>query len=135
MAIRQRFVILTHTPPSGVTHCDGGNPESYWARYRRRPASPGRRHRMVAAQFPALEGDTPVYVAGHRGLAGAAVWRALERRGATNLIGATSQELDLRDRETTTAFVRKYRPRVMVVAAAKVGGILANSTYPADFLS
>jgi len=89
----------------------------------------------MPAEFPRLAEDTPIYVAGHRGLAGAAIWRALERRGCTNLVGATSQEVDLRDRDATTAFVRKNRPQVMVVAAARVGGILANSTYPADFLS
>jgi GDP-L-fucose synthase len=89
----------------------------------------------MPAQFPRLAEDTPIYVAGHRGLAGAAIWRSLERRGCTNLVGATSQDVDLRDRDATTAFVRKYRPSVMVVAAARVGGILANSTYPAEFLS
>jgi GDP-L-fucose synthase len=89
---------------------------------------------MTAAQLPRLEADTPIYVAGHRGLAGSAIWRALERRGCENLVGATSDEVDLRDRDATTAFVRKHRPRVMVVAAARVGGILANATYPADFL-
>ena len=89
----------------------------------------------MPAQFPRLAEDTPIYVAGHRGLAGAAIWRALEGRGCTNLVGATSQEVDLRDRDATTAFVRKHRPQVVVVAAARVGGILANSTYPADFLS
>jgi GDP-L-fucose synthase len=90
---------------------------------------------MAPARLPRLAADTPIYVAGHRGLAGSAVWRALERRGCRNLIGAGSDELDLRDRDATTAFVRKHRPQVMVVAAARVGGILANSTYPADFLS
>jgi len=89
---------------------------------------------MTAAQLPRLEADTPIYVAGHRGLAGSAIWRALERRGCENLVGATSGEVDLRDRDATMAFVRKHRPQVMVVAAARVGGILANSTYPADFL-
>jgi GDP-L-fucose synthase len=79
--------------------------------------------------------ETAVYVAGHRGLAGSAVWRALEARGCRNLIGARSSEVDLRDRDATFAFVGKRRPEVMVVAAAKVGGILANDTYPAEFLS
>ena len=79
--------------------------------------------------------QTPIYVAGHRGLAGSAVWRALEARGCANLIGATSSEVDLRDREAAFAFVRTQRPEVMVIAAAKVGGILANDSYPAEFLS
>ncbi|MBI5230783.1 MAG: GDP-L-fucose synthase [Coriobacteriales bacterium] len=76
-----------------------------------------------------------VYVAGHRGLVGSAVWRAFEARGCDDLVGATSRDLDLRDRGPTFAFVGAQRPDVMVIAAAKVGGILANSTYPAQFLS
>ncbi len=84
--------------------------------------------------FP-LEPALPIYVAGHRGLAGSAVWRALEARGCTNLIGATSAELDLRNREHTFDFIAQRRPAVIVGAAARVGGILANNTYPADFLS
>jgi GDP-L-fucose synthase len=84
--------------------------------------------------FP-LSPEQTVYVAGHRGLAGSAVWRALEARGHRNLLGARSGEVDLRDRDATLTFVGKHRPDVMVVAAAKVGGILANSTYPAEFLS
>jgi GDP-L-fucose synthase len=82
-----------------------------------------------------LNEDTAIYIAGHRGLAGSAVWRALEQRGCRNLIGAGSAEVDLRDRDATLTFVAKQRPAVMVVAAAKVGGILANDSYPADFLS
>ena len=82
-----------------------------------------------------LGAETPIYVAGHRGLAGSAVWRALEARGCANLIGARSAEVDLRDRDAAFAFVGKHRPEVLVVAAAKVGGILANDSYPAEFLS
>ncbi len=82
-----------------------------------------------------LSGSTPVYVAGHRGLVGSAVWRALQARGCRALIGATSAEVDLRDRDAAFAFVGARRPEVMVIAAARVGGILANSTYPAEFLS
>ncbi len=74
-------------------------------------------------------------MAGHRGLAGSAVWRALAGRGFDHLVGATSSEVDLRDREATMDFVSAKRPDVMVVAAARVGGILANDTYPAEFLS
>jgi GDP-L-fucose synthase len=85
--------------------------------------------------LPRLTEDTTIYIAGHRGLAGSAVWRALEQSGRTNLIGATSAEVDLRDRDATMTFVGKQRPDVMVVAAAKVGGIIANDTYPAEFLS
>jgi GDP-L-fucose synthase len=77
----------------------------------------------------------PFYVAGHRGLVGSAVWRHLESRGHTDLIGRTSFELDLRDRAAVDAFFDDVRPTYVVLAAAKVGGIVANSTYPADFLS
>jgi GDP-L-fucose synthase len=77
----------------------------------------------------------PFYVAGHRGLVGSAVWRHLEGRGHSQLIGRTSSELDLRDRTAVDAFFDEVRPEYVVLAAAKVGGIVANSTYPADFLS
>ena len=83
----------------------------------------------------ALDRDSVVYVAGHRGLVGSAIWRHLEAEGFTNLVGRTSAELDLRDREAVRAFFAAERPQVVLDAAAKVGGIMANSTYPADFLS
>jgi GDP-L-fucose synthase len=83
----------------------------------------------------ALTPQTRIYVAGHRGLAGSAVWRALQKRGCTNLIGAGSDEVDLRNRDAAMTFVGVTHPDVMVIAAGKVGGILANDTYPADFLS
>jgi GDP-L-fucose synthase len=76
-----------------------------------------------------------VYVAGHRGLVGGAVWRNLEAHGFTNLIGASSGELDLRDRDAVFAFFENHRPQVVIDAAARVGGIHANNTYPAEFLS
>ena len=76
-----------------------------------------------------------VYVAGHRGMVGSAIWRHLESAGFTDLVGRTSGELDLRDRDATFAFFEQTRPQVVVDAAARVGGILANDTYPADFLS
>lgn len=82
-----------------------------------------------------LDRSAPFYVAGHSGLAGSAVWRRLEAGGFTRLIGRRSAELDLKDREAVFAFMRRERPRYAVLAAAKVGGILANSTYPVDFLS
>ena len=84
--------------------------------------------------FP-LERDAPVHIAGHRGMVGSAVWRHLSARGFTNLIGRTSSELDLRDREQTFAFYRDVRPDYVVLAAAKVGGIFANASQPAEFLS
>lgn len=82
-----------------------------------------------------LDRSAPFYVAGHRGLVGSAIWRRLEREGFENLLGRSSSELDLRDRAAVFAFFRKHRPRYVVLAAAKVGGIVANNTYPVDFLS
>lgn len=79
--------------------------------------------------------DALIYIAGHRGLAGSAIWRQLEKQGFTNLVGNTSQELDLRDRTAVFAFFEATKPYVVIDAAAKVGGIHANNTYPADFLS
>ena len=75
-----------------------------------------------------------VWVAGHRGMVGSAVWRALEAHGARDLIGWSSAELDLTDRDATIAAAREARPDVVVVAAAKVGGIGANSADPVGFL-
>ena len=82
-----------------------------------------------------LDKSAPTYIAGHRGLVGSAVWRHFAASGFEDLIGRTSGELDLRDRNATFGFFNARRPRTVVVAAAKVGGIMANSTYPADFLS
>ncbi|MFP5333825.1 MAG: GDP-L-fucose synthase family protein [Actinomycetes bacterium] len=76
-----------------------------------------------------------VYVAGHRGLVGSAIWRHLEGSGFTDLVGAPSSEVDLRDRDATFAFLRDIQPEIVIDAAARVGGILANSREPADFLS
>ncbi len=75
------------------------------------------------------------YVAGDRGLVGSGVRRALEAAGAVDIIGRSSGELDLRDRKATFEFVADTKPDNVVIAAGKVGGILANSTYPVDFLS
>lgn len=83
----------------------------------------------------ALERDAPFYVAGHRGLVGGAIWRALEARGHTSLIGRSSKELDLKDRSAVFGFMESEKPAYVVLAAAKVGGIMANSTYPVEFLS
>jgi GDP-L-fucose synthase len=79
--------------------------------------------------------DQRVYVAGHLGLVGSAVWRQLESAGFSDLVGRSSGELDLRDRDATFSFFEQTRPQVVVDAAARVGGIVANDTYPADFLS
>ena len=82
-----------------------------------------------------IDKDAPFYIAGHRGMVGSAMWRLLESKGHTNLIGKTRQELDLTDRKAVFDFFEQYKPRYVVLAAAKVGGILANDTYPVQFLS
>lgn len=81
-----------------------------------------------------LDRSAPFYIAGHRGMVGSAIWRLLERRGFTDLIGLGSDELDLTDRDAVRAFFSERQPRNVVLAAAKVGGILANSAHPVDFL-
>lgn len=78
--------------------------------------------------------NTKIYIAGHRGMVGSAIWRALEAKGYTNLIGKTSGELDLRDQTAVTEFYQTEKPQVVIDAAARVGGILANSEYPYQFL-
>ena len=78
--------------------------------------------------------DRRIYVAGHRGLAGSAILRALEARGFKNLIVRTHAELDLTDAVATQAFFVQERPEFVFLAAAKVGGIHANSSFPVDFL-
>ena len=75
-----------------------------------------------------------IYIAGHRGMVGSACWRAFESEGYTNLIGKTSKELDLRDQRAVEEFIRAEQPVAIIDAAAKVGGILANDTYPYEFL-
>ena len=78
--------------------------------------------------------DSRIYVAGHRGLVGSAILRGLEQRGYSSLVVRTHAELDLTDRPAVQDFFRRQRPQYVVLAAAKVGGILANDTYPADFI-
>jgi len=75
-----------------------------------------------------------IYVAGHRGMVGSAVWRTLENRGYSNLLGKTSAELDLRNQLAVNNFYKKEQPEVVIDAASKVGGILANSDFPYQFL-
>ena len=75
-----------------------------------------------------------IYVAGHRGMVGSAIWRELERRDFRNLVGKTRQELDLLDGAAVERFYEIEKPEFVFVASAKVGGILANDTYPAQFL-
>ena len=75
-----------------------------------------------------------IYIAGHRGMVGSACWRALKAEGYTNLVGKTSKELDLRDQKAVEDFIKAENPVAIIDAAAKVGGILANDTYPYEFL-
>jgi GDP-L-fucose synthase len=82
-----------------------------------------------------LDRDATFYVAGHRGLVGSAIWRHLGSQGFTNLVGRTSAELDLKNRDAVFSYLAEAKPRYLVLAAARVGGILANDTYPVDFLS
>lgn len=82
-----------------------------------------------------VDKSSTIYIAGHRGLAGSAIWRHFESNGFTNLIGATSAELDLRERAAVFEFMKKNKPDVVIDAAARVGGIHANDTFSADFLS
>jgi GDP-L-fucose synthase len=78
--------------------------------------------------------NSRIYVAGHRGLAGSAIHRRLLRGGFTNLIVRNRGDLDLRDQQSVDSFFAEQRPEFVFLAAAKVGGILANSTYPAEFI-
>ncbi len=78
--------------------------------------------------------DDKIYVAGHRGLVGSAILRGLARGGFTNVVVRTHAELDLTDRQAVDAFFAEERPACCILAAARVGGIVANDTYPADFI-
>ncbi|MDG2275891.1 MAG: GDP-L-fucose synthase [Flavobacteriaceae bacterium] len=75
-----------------------------------------------------------IYIAGHKGMVGSAVWRALEKRGYTNLVGVLSKKLNLRNQQAVLDFYKEEKLSVVIDAAAKVGGILANKDYPYDFL-
>ncbi|MFZ5619797.1 MAG: GDP-L-fucose synthase [Pseudomonadota bacterium] len=81
-----------------------------------------------------LTPHSKIYVAGHRGLVGAAIVRRLQAEGYTNIVTATSRELDLREQAAVRAFFAEHRPDHVFMAAAKVGGILANDSYPAEFI-
>ena len=81
-----------------------------------------------------MEKNAKIYIAGHRGLVGSAIWRNLEAKGYTNLIGRTHAELDLMDGVAVRAFFEEVKPEYVFLAAAHVGGIMANNTYRADFI-
>lgn len=81
-----------------------------------------------------MEKNAKIYVAGHRGMVGSAIVRELEKKGYTNIITRTSKELDLRRQDQVEAFFAAEKPEYVFLAAAKVGGIMANSKHPADFM-
>ena len=81
-----------------------------------------------------IPSDARIYVAGHSGLVGSAIMRNLQAAGHTNLLTATSSELDLRDQSDVREWFEENRPEYVYLVAGRVGGILANSTYPADFI-
>lgn len=81
-----------------------------------------------------MDKNDKIYVAGHRGLVGSAIVRLLEKEGYRNIISKTSKELDLRDQYAVKQFFEMERPQFVFLAAAKVGGIVANNTYPAEFI-
>ena len=77
---------------------------------------------------------TKIYIAGHKGMVGSAIWRTLQSKGYSNLIGKNSNELDLRNQDAVNDFFNSEKPKVVIDAAAKVGGILANNNFPYPFL-
>ena len=81
-----------------------------------------------------MEKDAKIYVAGHRGLVGSAIWKNLQQKGYTNLVGRTHAELDLLDGVAVREFFDAEKPDYVILAAAFVGGIMANSIYRADFI-
>lgn len=81
-----------------------------------------------------MEKNAKIYVAGHRGMVGSAIYRKLQKEGFTNLVIRTSSELDLRNQQAVASFFETEKPAYVFLAAAKVGGIVANNTYRADFL-
>lgn len=81
-----------------------------------------------------MEKNSKIYIAGHRGMVGSAIHRRLQKEGYTQIITATSAELDLRNQQAVTDFFSKHKPEYVFLAAAKVGGIVANNTYRGEFL-
>src|SRR5579872_271409 len=83
---------------------------------------------------PFMHAESRIYIAGHRGLVGSAIHRELLRKGYENILTRTHEELDLGDEIAVDAFFAQEKPEFVFLAAAKVGGILANNSYPADFI-
>ena len=81
-----------------------------------------------------MDKSSKIYVAGHKGLVGSAIWRELTKKGYDNLVGRSHTELDLMDGEAVKHFFDTEKPEYVILAAAKVGGIVANNTYRADFI-
>lgn len=81
-----------------------------------------------------MKKSSKIYVAGHKGMVGSAIWRSLEKKGYSNLVGKTVEELDLRKQQLINEFFKDEQPEVVINAAAKVGGILANNNFPYEFL-
>ncbi|MDT0540973.1 GDP-L-fucose synthase [Croceitalea sp. P059] len=81
-----------------------------------------------------MQKNNKIYIAGHRGMVGSAVWRAFSKAGYNNIIGKTSKELDLRNKSEVFDFIKNEKPSIIIDAAARVGGILANNDYPYQFL-
>lgn len=81
-----------------------------------------------------IDKNSIIYIAGHNGMVGSAIWRTLKAKGYINLVGASSKELDLRKQKAVRDYIRKIKPDVIIDAAAKVGGILANNNFPYQFL-
>jgi GDP-L-fucose synthase len=78
--------------------------------------------------------SSKIYIAGHRGMVGGAIWRALAEKGYSQLVGMTSKELDLKQQQEVNGFFQREKPEIVIDAAARVGGILANNNYPYQFL-
>lgn len=81
-----------------------------------------------------MKKNTKIYIAGHNGMVGSAIWRTLSNKGFSNLIGASSKELDLRNQQAVRDFIAEEKPEIIIDAAARVGGILANNDYPYQFI-
>ena len=81
-----------------------------------------------------MNNDIKIYIAGHKGMVGSAIWRTLSAKGYTNLLGVSSSQLDLRNQQAVQDFIRLEQPDVIIDAAARVGGILANNDYPYPFI-